>query len=150
MPPLGTSPRPYRIRATYSDGANTAVDLSNSPFRIVSSATSYYVNDVTLAGGLYTTAPGNDDNSGKSPDKPMASLQALLDLYDLDAGDTVYVDAGTYTLPVNLVFGANDSGVAIVGAGRDSRSSTAPTRPPIPSSSRSPTAPATSASRRCP
>jgi hypothetical protein len=110
----------YRVRATYSDGAgNTAADSSNSPFKIVSNGVNYYVNDGSSTGDVYTTAPGDDGNGGKSPDRPMRSLQALLDLYDLDAGDTVYVDAGYYALPINLLIEASDSGVSIVGAGRD-------------------------------
>ena len=38
-----------------------------------------------------TTAAGNNANSGKSQDAPMASLRALLAAYDLDAGDTILI-----------------------------------------------------------
>jgi parallel beta-helix repeat protein len=45
----------------------------------------------------------------------MASLAALFALYDLDPGDTIYLDAGTYNLAKNIVIGSQDSGVRIVG-----------------------------------
>ncbi len=66
---------------------------------LANGGTSYYVNDGSTAGDQYTTAVGNDANSGKSPDQPMASLGALLRAYTLTAGDTVYIDTGSYTLP---------------------------------------------------
>jgi parallel beta-helix repeat protein len=46
----------------------------------------------------------------------MASLAALLAAYpNLGAGDTIYVDTGTYTLTDNIVIPASNSGVTIVG-----------------------------------
>jgi len=39
----------------------------------------------------------------------MASLNALLGAYDLDPGDTVYVDTGYYSLPANVRIRAQDS-----------------------------------------
>ena len=50
--------------------------------------------------------------SGKSPDQPLASLGALLRAYTLQAGDTVYVDTGSYTLATDLTLGTADSGTA--------------------------------------
>jgi len=38
----------------------------------------YYVNDSSLAGNQYTTAAGNNANSGTTPADPMASLNAVL------------------------------------------------------------------------
>jgi hypothetical protein len=66
---------------------------------------------------VFTSALGDNANSGKSADAPMASLSALLKAYDLDAGDVIYVDSGTYGLSRNIVLEAQDSGVRIVGAG---------------------------------
>ncbi|MGD9613307.1 MAG: right-handed parallel beta-helix repeat-containing protein, partial [Kiritimatiellia bacterium] len=56
----------------------------------------YYVNDAATAGDVYCTAVGDDSNHGYTPDKPKASLQAILDAYELAPEDVVYVDAGTY------------------------------------------------------
>src|SRR6266567_2728448 len=52
----------------------------------------------------------------------MASLAALLNVYKFKAGDTIYVDSGTYNIPTQIVLNAQDSGVSgnpvrIVGAG---------------------------------
>ncbi len=58
----------------------------------------------------YTSAAGDNLNSGKTPDKPLASLQALLNRYQLGAGDIVYVDTGSYTLLQDVSFNANQSG----------------------------------------
>ena len=45
----------------------------------------------------------------------MASLAALLAAYDLEPGDTIHVDTGTYALAGNIVIAAQDSGVTITG-----------------------------------
>ena len=58
---------------------------------------------------------GNNAYSGKSPDRPMASLSALLSAYDLDAGDVIHVDTATYKLLDNLLLIEQDSGVRIEG-----------------------------------
>jgi Ca2+-binding RTX toxin-like protein len=114
-----------RVRAVLTGvmagtGASVRVsDASDEGFQIANGGTAYYVNDGSLAGDVHTSAVGNNANSGKSADAPMASLAALLAAYDLDAGDVVYVDTGTYDLATNLVLTAEDSGVRIVGAGRE-------------------------------
>ncbi len=48
----------------------------------------------------------------------MASLEALLRAYKLQAGDVVYVDTGSYTQLYDIVFGAEDSGSATAAADR--------------------------------
>ncbi|MCA9262213.1 MAG: right-handed parallel beta-helix repeat-containing protein [Planctomycetales bacterium] len=63
----------------------------------------------------YATATGANGNTGTTPQDPMASLAALLAAYDLGAGDTVYVDAGTYTLATAINISSDDAGVTIVG-----------------------------------
>jgi parallel beta-helix repeat protein len=45
----------------------------------------------------------------------MASLAALVAAYDLDAGDIIHVDAGSYGLVRNVVLASQDSGVRIEG-----------------------------------
>ena len=109
-----------RIR---SDDTPAVVDLSDAAFQISVPNTAYFVNiagDANLADNEYTTAAGSDTNSGLSSDSPMASLQALLNAYDLGPGDIVYIDTGVYAVTTNLLIGAADSGVRIqgpVGAG---------------------------------
>ena len=95
------------VRVT-SDGVSGV----SGAFLLANGGTSYYVNDGSTVGDQYTTAVGNDANSGKSPDQPMASLGALLRAYTLRPGDTVYVDTGNYTLPTDLTLGVSSSGTA--------------------------------------
>lgn len=70
----------------------------------------YYVNDSSLLGDVYCTAPGNDFNDGYLPSSPKATLQALLDDIDLEPGDIVYVDTGTYLLSAAVEVGDLDAG----------------------------------------
>ena len=104
----------YQIRVSADDGSQQQ-DTSDEPFLIANNGHDYYVNDSSTAGDVFTTAVGNNLNSGKSPDQPMASVQALLAAYDLDPGDVVHVDTGSYTLSQNIVLGPQDSGVRIEG-----------------------------------
>ena len=93
-------------------------DASDRPFTIANGRSQYFINvagDTNLADNEYTTAAGNDANSGKSPNRPMVSLSALLRAYDLEPGDTIFVDAGVYTLRTNIVLSQADSGVTIQG-----------------------------------
>lgn len=72
----------------------------------------YYVNDSSIAGDVYCTAPGSDLYDGFIPSTPKASLQALLDAIDLEPGDIVYVDTGTYLISSKVTVGDLDSGTA--------------------------------------
>ncbi|AWN41758.1 Ig-like domain-containing protein [Methylobacterium durans] len=85
------------------------VSAQTSPVRIANAGHVYYVNDASTAGDQYATAIGNDLNTGKSADSPMASLQALLNAYHPGADDVIYVDAGTYNLTTNIVVDARDA-----------------------------------------
>ena len=80
--------------------------------------TKYYVNDASQTGDVYTSAVGNNANLGTSAAAPKATLANTLTTYSASfgAGDTIFVDAGTYTnTDVNLTSPAN--GVVIKGAG---------------------------------
>jgi pectin methylesterase-like acyl-CoA thioesterase len=79
----------------------------------------FYVNDDSVAEpGSLCPAPGDDANDGLSPQRPMRSLQALLDRYpDIGYGMTLHVDPGLY--PENLSIGPLHSGLTISGAGMD-------------------------------
>ncbi len=75
-----------------------------------------YVNDATVNDGDdWTTAPGDDANDGLTPDAPMASIQAVLQAYDLGPGDVIMVDAGNYVLSDAIVLDAIQSGVTVRG-----------------------------------
>ena len=118
VPTQETAGNQALIRVTGHAGDAVVQDQSDEGFLIANGGQNYYVNmalDADLGDNEYTTAAGNNANSGKSADAPMASLAALLRAYDLDAGDTVYVDTGVYSLATNIVLDAQDSGVRIQG-----------------------------------
>ncbi|MCF6130521.1 hypothetical protein L1S35_12620 [Flavobacterium sp. AS60] len=57
-------------------------------------ATTFYVNDNSIKGDIYTTAIGNDSNDGISPDNPKLTI---LSAYKIaKEGDTIIVDIGNY------------------------------------------------------
>ena len=57
--------------------------------------TKYYVNDASLTGDIYTTAVGNDANTGQSAASPRATVASILSSYTLTGGDTILIDVGT-------------------------------------------------------
>ncbi|HPO17461.1 MAG TPA: right-handed parallel beta-helix repeat-containing protein, partial [Candidatus Hydrogenedentes bacterium] len=102
----------YRIRLTCNENPETQV-VSRENFTIHNGALIYYVNDgYDPETDVYCTASGNDDNNGVTKDTPKASVQAIIGTYDLEPGDVVYVDTGTYTLQANITISAADEGVA--------------------------------------
>lgn len=101
-----------RVRA---DSLGAPTDVSDAGFLIANAGHDYYINDASTVGDVFTTASGDNANSGKSPDQPMASLAALLALYDLDPRDVIHVDTGTHRLVRNVVLTSQDSGVRIEG-----------------------------------
>ncbi|MBK7765951.1 MAG: tandem-95 repeat protein [Sulfuritalea sp.] len=116
-PDQATADNSALIRATAhrGDGSTAASDVSDEPFLIANSGNTFYVNDASLVGDEYATAIGDNANSGKDAAHPMASLTALLRAYDLNPGDVVYVDSGSYRHYTNAVLYTQDSGVTIRG-----------------------------------
>ena len=104
------------VRVVAREGSRPQ-DASDGPFQVAPQGRHFYVNDGATAGDVFTTAVGANANHGKSPDKPMATLAAVLACYDLDGGDVIHVDAGTYELFHNLWILPQDSGIRIEGAG---------------------------------
>ena len=57
-------------------------------------ANTFYVNDTSIKGDIYTTAVGNDSNEGTSPNKPKLTI---LSAYTVaKENDTIVVDTGNY------------------------------------------------------
>lgn len=96
--PTGTG---YQVSVSTLDNVTQGLSAS---FRVVPGGTQYYVS---------TT--GDNKNSGRSPAEPMRTVRALVNAYDLDAGDVVNVAAGTYRHVTNVIIGIQDSGVKIIG-----------------------------------
>src|SRR5205814_598745 len=107
LPPDST----YLIRVAQG----TVTDFSNAPFRIVAPVHTFYVNDSAVQAGDWTTVAGNDGNAGFSTDSPKASIRALIQAYNLGAGDTIRVDAGVYAISVNIILNASNTGLTIEG-----------------------------------
>lgn len=72
----------------------------------------YFVNDGFTNNDVYCSAIGSDANDGLATNTPKATLQAILDAYDLAPGDTVKIDTGNYTLPATVIVTAQDQGEA--------------------------------------
>jgi hypothetical protein len=108
----------YLVRVTAEvDPAIT--DVSDRVFTVTEPINLYYVNlagDADFTDNEYTVAAGSDLNDGLSAATPMASIRAVLERYDLDAGDVILVDTGRYLLTTNISLIAQDSGVVIRGA----------------------------------
>ena len=107
-----------RIRATVVASGLPGIADTSQPFSIANNDNAYYVNlgsDSSLLDNEFTSSAGDNANSGKSAGAPMKSLAALLRAYDLDAGDTIFVDSGAYKLLTNVSLGLEDSGVTIQG-----------------------------------
>ena len=73
-------------------------------------AIDYYVNDNSTADDMYTSAVGSSGNDGLTAATPKAYVQEILSAYELDPGDTVYVDTGLYQKKENITLDALDSG----------------------------------------
>ena len=90
-------------------------DTSDAAFLVTNSGRDFYLNDNSTTGDVFTTALGNNVNSGKTPDQPIASLQALLAAYSFGPGDVIHVDSGNYRLIKTAVLTSRHSGVRIEG-----------------------------------
>ena len=73
-------------------------------------AAQYFVNDLSIEGDVYCTAPGRSGGYGTTPGDPQLSLEAVFRVYDLLPGDIVYVDTGVFANSANLLVGAADAG----------------------------------------
>ncbi|MBQ7251051.1 MAG: right-handed parallel beta-helix repeat-containing protein [Kiritimatiellae bacterium] len=102
------SPRCYwRV----GDEVDSAISVTNAlPFTLHNRGISYYANDDDTADDVYCRAVGSALADGLSPDAPMLGLQAVVDTYDLEPGDTVYIDTGYYYLEKPVEIGDLDCG----------------------------------------
>jgi hypothetical protein len=91
---------------------------SESCFVLHNDGIAYYVNDELWSSGDYCTAAGDDANDGLSPKTPKRNLEAILDTYNLEPGDVVHVDGGTYMREGAVTVGDLDSGAVGRGAAR--------------------------------
>jgi hypothetical protein len=78
---------------------------------LVASSQTFYVNDNSTVGDVYTSAVGNDSNPGTAS-APFATIQAAIAA--ATSGDVINVDAGTYneTLTVDKLLTIDGAGSA--------------------------------------
>ncbi|HQQ61896.1 MAG TPA: hypothetical protein PKU89_11220, partial [Kiritimatiellia bacterium] len=86
-----------RWRVVY-EGDTNVLDMCNANFVFKTKEFRYYVNDSSTNGDVYCSAPGQTNNTGTTAAEPQASLKAVLDAYDLEPGDIIFVDTGIYNL----------------------------------------------------
>src|SRR5204862_951233 len=81
-----------------SNGTDNNVAIGFQPLENVCNGrqNKFYVNDNNQTGDVLTTAVGNNSNNGFST-APFATLEYAFSV--AQAGDTIYVDAGTYNTP---------------------------------------------------
>ncbi|MCU0707444.1 MAG: right-handed parallel beta-helix repeat-containing protein [Pirellula sp.] len=103
MPTQPTNARTALLRVVSEQGLLTS-DVSDQAFEVVNNGADYFIS-----------SNGDDANGGKTPDRPMRTIQAMLDVYDLDPGDTIHVASGNYPMLRNAVITNSDSGVRILG-----------------------------------
>ena len=73
------------------------LDVTDTLFALRNDPLSFYVNDAVFDGDdEYTSAIGTAGNHGDLSSAPKDSIQAIIDTYDLEPGDTVFIDDGTY------------------------------------------------------
>ncbi len=108
------------------DQTNTNIwDQTTNFFAVRNTNITFYVNDASTNGDLYTSAVGSPTNWVASTNRPLQSLSKALSIYDIEPGDTLYVDTGVYTNTVNARINRLDSGsssavVRIVGSTNES------------------------------
>lgn len=86
----------------------------NDSTEVIDNDPKYYVNDASTANDLWCRASGDDVNDGLTPDTPKATVQGILASYDLEPGDVVAIDTGTYLLSENVQVTQEDQGSAEV------------------------------------
>ncbi len=106
----GDNAKRYRVRLTTLSGP-LLVEESREAFAIVdhdpSAANTFYVNDASTTDDVYTTAVGDNRNTGLTADAPKVVIRPLVLSYAMSGGDVVQVDTGDYIHAVNLNLALN-------------------------------------------
>jgi parallel beta-helix repeat protein len=99
----------YKIRISSNDDANASIE-SDGWFYVHNGPIHYYVNDDSTDLDEWCTGIGDDANDGLTPATPKATLQSIIDTYDLEPGDVVHIDTGGYILTTNIEITEFDQG----------------------------------------
>ncbi|MDB5199770.1 MAG: hypothetical protein JWO92_1733 [Chitinophagaceae bacterium] len=109
IPSLLTPGVPLYFSAT--NGVNGAEIFKYDNSQGIAGLHKIYVNDNSITGDIFTTAAGNNSNTGTKT-APVATINYAISI--AQPGDTVMVDAGTFAEQVNI-----NKGIVIRGAGQD-------------------------------
>lgn len=104
---------------TYNSSGNCYLEPGDAITQVTANLPiAYYVDDNSNTNDVYTpsSVAGNDSNNGKK-NTPFASLSQAFS--SVIAGDTIYVDAGTYTGSLNKDLNTPVEGLKIYGAGNE-------------------------------
>ncbi|MBP5786513.1 MAG: right-handed parallel beta-helix repeat-containing protein, partial [Kiritimatiellae bacterium] len=95
-----------------TDGSVT--DTCDAFFAIRKAPLKIYVAPATVNTNeaAYVTGGGAPDNWQATSSTPLDSLATVLANFDLEGGDTVYIEGGTYSLESGMVMGVKQSGTA--------------------------------------
>ena len=91
------------------------LDRSQETFVVPEDGSDYFVDDASNVNDEFTPgAIGNNRNTGKLPTAPKPYVTNLARVYDLQAGDTVHIDTGSYAMIYPLVVsGSTDRGFGL-------------------------------------
>ncbi|MEM7394743.1 MAG: right-handed parallel beta-helix repeat-containing protein, partial [Verrucomicrobiota bacterium] len=106
-------------------------DQTTNFFVIRNAGLDIYINDGSNLGDVYTTGLGSPANLQATATQPLDSLITALSLFDLEPGDRIFLDAGTYSESQNVVFSRKDSGsvthpVWLIGSSSDPNAACGP------------------------
>ena len=101
-------------------GDPEAFDRSVETFTVPENTKTFYVNDGSTTGDVYTTAAGSNRNTGRIASAPKPNPLNILRTYSIGPTDTLFIDSGTYPLISPLVLSAtlgvgDDSGFIMTG-----------------------------------
>ena len=109
-------PGTYLLEVSGQTPATSNVYALSADFDVSDGGTVYYVNDPANQGNdFYTLAPGNDSNSGLSPQSPKATVQSVLAEYNVGPADMIVVDTGNYNQGT-ITLDSNHQGVVLAGS----------------------------------
>lgn len=89
---------------------STALAWIDFTYTSTSPPSAYYVNDASILNDVWCSGGGDDSASGTSSAEPKLTIQSVLDSYDLERGDTIYVDTGIYALTEDIRMTGEDGG----------------------------------------
>ncbi|HPJ57698.1 MAG TPA: hypothetical protein PLK81_08660, partial [Kiritimatiellia bacterium] len=114
--PVASSPFcRWRVESEQEAGVEA---VSAQPFVLHNAPIAYYVNDDSTTGDAYCSAPGASTNTGTSAASPKRWIKEILDTFNLEPGDVIYVDTGNYVTTEPIAFGDLDGGQPVQSAGQ--------------------------------